>query len=265
MFRRRGQDLTTAVLEAGAAAFSVVLVAAEIHHWATGGELAEAPVGFLEYALHVMALSLLAVAVLRISRRVEGVVLERAWQVIGGLAFVGAVGLLVLNPAVTGDAVGTVPVFDALLPAYGVPAVVAVLARRDAKISGKLRWVLGAYAMLAGLAWVTLEIRHLFHPGAMAFALDRFGDAELWAYSGAWLVYGAALLGGGIATSLPEARRAGLAVVALAAAKVFLIDMAGIGGLWRVVSFLGLGLMLIGLGAVYRRFVVIPPPGRSQG
>jgi len=27
-------------------------------------------------------------------------------------------------------------------------------------------------------------------------------------------------------------------------------------GLWRVVSFLGLGLALIGLGAAYRRFVL---------
>jgi uncharacterized membrane protein len=32
--------------------------------------------------------------------------------------------------------------------------------------------------------------------------------------------------------------------------------MADLGGLWRVLSFLGLGLALIGLGAVYRRFVV---------
>jgi len=32
--------------------------------------------------------------------------------------------------------------------------------------------------------------------------------------------------------------------------------MAGLSGLWRVLSFLGLGLSLIGLGAFYRRFVV---------
>ena len=48
-------------------------------------------------------------------------------------------------------------------------------------------------------------------------------------------------------------RLAGLAIVALVSAKVFLFDMAGLTGLWRVVSFLGLGLVLIGLGTVYRR------------
>ncbi len=31
--------------------------------------------------------------------------------------------------------------------------------------------------------------------------------------------------------------------------------MAGLVGLWRVASFLGLGLTLLSLGAVYRRFV----------
>jgi uncharacterized membrane protein len=30
-------------------------------------------------------------------------------------------------------------------------------------------------------------------------------------------------------------------------------------GLWRVLSFLGLGLVLIGLGAAYRRLVAPPP------
>ena len=45
-------------------------------------------------------------------------------------------------------------------------------------------------------------------------------------------------------------------VVGLVCAKVFLIDMSGLTGLWRVLSFLGLGLALIGLGAVQRRFVL---------
>jgi uncharacterized membrane protein len=43
--------------------------------------------------------------------------------------------------------------------------------------------------------------------------------------------------------------------------KVFLIDMADLTGLWRVVSFLGLGLALIGLGAAHRRFVLPTRPG----
>ena len=41
--------------------------------------------------------------------------------------------------------------------------------------------------------------------------------------------------------------------MALVTAKVFLVDMGGLTGLWRVLSFLGLGLTLIGLGSLYGR------------
>jgi uncharacterized membrane protein len=37
--------------------------------------------------------------------------------------------------------------------------------------------------------------------------------------------------------------------------KVFLYDMSDLTGLYRVASFLGLGLTLIAIGHVYRRFV----------
>ena len=49
-------------------------------------------------------------------------------------------------------------------------------------------------------------------------------------------------------------RHAGMALVCVVVAKVFLIDMAGLQGLLRVFSFLGLGAALMGLGYAYRRF-----------
>jgi len=64
----------------------------------------------------------------------------------------------------------------------------------------------------------------------------------------------------GIRTHERALRLAALAVIGLVCAKVFLIDMSDLTGLWRVLSFLGLGLALIGLGAVQRRFVV---PGKQ--
>ena len=56
----------------------------------------------------------------------------------------------------------------------------------------------------------------------------------------------------------------GALVIGLTAAKVFLVDMSGLVGLWRVLSFLGLGLALISLGAVYRRFVAGNSPPDSN-
>jgi uncharacterized membrane protein len=92
----------------------------------------------------------------------------------------------------------------------------------------------------------------------------RIDDAELWAWSGAWLLYGIALMVQGIRAREKSLRLAALAVVALVCAKVFLIDMSDLTGLWRVLSFLGLGLALIGLGVVHRRFVLPAKQGDAS-
>jgi len=49
-----------------------------------------------------------------------------------------------------------------------------------------------------------------------------------------------------------------MTLVCLVVAKVFLVDMAGLTGLLRVFSFLGLGAALLGLGYAYRRFGLEP-------
>ena len=55
-------------------------------------------------------------------------------------------------------------------------------------------------------------------------------------------------------------RHAALAVLLIAVLKVFISDMAGLEGLYRVASFLGLGLSLVAIGWIYQRFVY---PARS--
>ena len=45
------------------------------------------------------------------------------------------------------------------------------------------------------------------------------------------------------------------AVVALTIAKVFLVDMAGLTGIFRALSFIGLGAVLVGIGWLYQRML----------
>jgi uncharacterized membrane protein len=47
--------------------------------------------------------------------------------------------------------------------------------------------------------------------------------------------------------------RAGLVFLGLVIAKIFLVDMEGLGGLYRVFSFMGLGLSLLGLAYLHQR------------
>jgi uncharacterized membrane protein len=47
-------------------------------------------------------------------------------------------------------------------------------------------------------------------------------------------------------------------VILLTVAKAFLIDMAALTGIWRALSFIGLGLALVGIGYLYQR-LLFPP------
>jgi uncharacterized membrane protein len=257
MFRRRGDDLLVATLEAGAVAFLACFVALEIRDWYSNGQL-EDPFGFPEIALHLLTLAVQATVYLRLAQRTGRPILRWAWQIMGGGALVVGTLLLVFNPGFTGAPAGVV----SLLAGYLIPAALAVLASRRIAVP-QVRWSLGAYALVAGFAWITLQIRQLFHPGSMSLIFVPIEDAELWAWSGAWLAYGIALMVLGIRVGDRLLRLTALGVVGLVCVKVFLVDMADLTGLWRVLSFLGLGLALIGLGAIHRRFVLPTQHGPS--
>jgi uncharacterized membrane protein len=250
MFRRRADDLLVATLEAGAVTFAVFFVALEIRHGFNGGAL-QGDFGFNEIALHLLTLAVQAAVYLHLAQRTGRAILGWAWRILGGAALVVAVFLLVLNPAFTG-AEARVP---SLLAAYLVPAALAIFARTRLE-APKIRRILGVYALVAGFVWITLQIRLMFHPDQMSVFDGPIDDAELWAWSGAWLAYGIALMVQGIRMEERVLRLAALGVIGLVCAKVFLIDMSDLTGLWRVLSFLGLGLTLIGLGYVHRRFVL---------
>jgi len=46
---------------------------------------------------------------------------------------------------------------------------------------------------------------------------------------------------------------------------VFFIDMSDLTGVWRALSFIGLGLVLIGIGYLYQRLLFAPRPQGIAG
>jgi uncharacterized membrane protein len=256
LFRRRADDLLVATLEAGAITFAAFFIGLEIRHGFNNGALVK-QFSFDEVALHLVTLSVQATMYLYLAHRTARPILYWAAHVLGAIGLAVAIGMLVFNPALTGARVGVV----GLLEAYLVPAGLSVVALRFVTNPGIGR-LLGVYALVGGFAWITLQIRHSFHPNHMSVIFGSIDDAELWAWSGAWLAYGIALMIFGIRTEQRLLRLSALGVVALVCLKVFLVDMADLTGLWRVLSFLGLGLALIGLGVVHRRFVL--PSQKAQ-
>jgi uncharacterized membrane protein len=90
-------------------------------------------------------------------------------------------------------------------------------------------------------------------------------DAENYTYSAVWLVFALALFIAGIRLERKYIRMAGLAVIILVVLKVFLVDLSGIGGLYQIASFVGLGFCLVGIGWLYTRYVQKPDPSLPAG
>jgi uncharacterized membrane protein len=108
-------------------------------------------------------------------------------------------------------------------------------------------------AVALALAYLSLEIRTLYHGPVLSES--GTSDAEQYTYSAVWLLFGVALLAAGIWFRSLPLRIASAAVVVLTVLKVFLVDMSDITGIYRALSFLGLGAVLIGIGWFYQRLL----------
>ncbi|MCY1705571.1 DUF2339 domain-containing protein [Pannonibacter sp. SL95] len=116
--------------------------------------------------------------------------------------------------------------------------------------------------------FVNLTIRNAFSPVILDAA--PVGELETYVYSIVWLLIGVALLGLGFLRASLLLRQISGVVIAAVVLKVFLIDMASLEGVMRALSFVGLGLTLMGIGVVYQRLVLrqpkpfAPAPGRGR-
>ncbi|WLD58316.1 DUF2339 domain-containing protein [Salinispirillum sp. LH 10-3-1] len=146
------------------------------------------------------------------------------------------------------DVVGSTPIANLLLLSYGLPVLLFALATRWGVT--ELRRTLGFVA--AGALWwfVTLEVRHLWH-GQLWWG-NRMSSGELYSYSLAWLVLAVLAMLLGSWRQKRDWYRGGMGLLLLVIAKIFIVDMSDLTGLWRVASFMGLGLTLLGLAYVHQ-------------
>ncbi len=110
------------------------------------------------------------------------------------------------------------------------------------------------FGLVLILLYVSLSVRHAFQ-GSFISIGNFTTQPEHWAHSAAWLALGVALLLYGLWRGAIEARIASALLVALAAVKIAVFDLADVGGIWRALSFLCLGAVLIGIGILYQRLI----------
>ena len=228
-------------------------------------------VAFTSRASREVALLLCGVAAaltgIALSVALDGPALVAAWSIEAVvLAWLGrrtdapgrglAAGLLFAGLAGVHTLVFEVPP-DSL--AYGLPSIPLALgaaalvlaalagiavAYDDAEITEVLAWVGAALAVYV-LSGLVVDIA-----GAQAGQATQTSQLAL---SGFWAALGFGALVAGLFRRTRALRLGGLGVLGLAVGKVFLVDLPNLESIWRVGSFLALGLLLLAGAFAYQR------------
>jgi uncharacterized membrane protein len=260
------EDLAARLCDALGVLLAGLLVFFEIRHALNGGDPLANTSGHVEQGLFALMSLGFAYVLMRLDLgRVNPIFhfASLAFGVLSAIFIVFGLGI-VENPMLSSDRILGIPVFSSLLLAYLVPGLGAVLLARASRGVRPDWYAIGAAVLAMGLlfGYVTLEVRHVFQGDQIG--IWKGAEApEVWAYSAAWLALGLVFLGYGIVRGSRAARLASAALVVLSVIKVFLYDLTGITGLWRALSVICLGAVLIGIGIVYQKLIFARPRNPS--
>jgi uncharacterized membrane protein len=219
--------------------------------------------GFAERAVLTQCLFGLGWLALRqFSARPDWPVLRIAGWLLPAVALFRVVwfDFLLLNPVLVTQMVGPAPLANMLtihlalaafwlwLLAYAVP--------------DRLAMPIKSMSLFMMIVTILASVRQLVQGNLVAGA--PIGTGENYLYSAGLLALAIGWLVLGIMRKEKLLRIAGLSLLTVVTFKVFLIDAAALTGLLRILSFLGLGVTLIGIGWAYGRVINIDKPDPTQ-
>jgi uncharacterized membrane protein len=266
LLRKRADDLPAHIVDAGAILFTVLLVVMEICHYVTGGDMYKPMSGPTEIMLYANVGLAMTIGLEHIRVRTGNIIHDGGAMIVAALTLVAVLADLIAASSLQFD---TRPLaggvfFNLILLGCGLPAVLAIMLALIARTTRPMpyRVVAAVAAVTLALFYLTLEVRRLFHGPVLAGATS---DAEQYTYSTVWLAFGIALLTVGFVLRSQPARFLALGVIILTIAKVFLFDTANIAGIYRALSVIGLGVVLLGIGRLYQRVLYPQTAARAEG
>jgi uncharacterized membrane protein len=263
LLRRRADDLPARMVDSGAIVFTVLLAILEIRHYVSGGDMYRRWSDVVEIMLYVNVGLAMTIGLERVRGRTGSIVHDVGAQLIAALTLLAIVIDLISSASLQflDRPVGGV-LFNLILLGYGLPALLAIALALIARATRPIPYRAAATvtAVVLALFYLTLETRRLFHGAVLAGPIS---DAEQYAYSTVWLAFGIVLLAIGFYLRSQPARYPALAVIALTIVKVFLFDTANISGIYRALSAIGLGIVLLGIGWFYQH-VLFPRPRADE-
>jgi uncharacterized membrane protein len=179
---------------------------------------------------------------------------DTGWCVLGAAAVVwlgyDTVGWRITEGVTTARFVANVQFLVGASTAAMLAVAVGLLRRAPAPAA--VRYGLALIGLI-GLWLGSLEIDRFFAPEAGHLAQNA-AMARQTGLSIYWGVFAIGLVLLGFAKRIAGCRYAGLALLVITVGKVLTLDMAEVRYVWRVVSFLGVGLLLVATSIGYTKF-----------
>jgi uncharacterized membrane protein len=266
LLRKRADDLPAHIVDAGAILFTVLLAVMEIRHYVTGGDIYRPMSGPMEIMLYTNVGLAMTIGLEHIRARTGNIVHDGGAMIVAALTLIAVCATLIAGSSLQFDSTPLAggAFFNLILLGFGLPAILAITLALIARTTRPMFYRVAAAIAAVALAlfYLTLEVRRLFHGPVLAGVTS---DAEQYAYSTVWLAFGIVLLAVGFLLRSQPARFLALGVIILTIAKVFLFDTANIAGIYRALSVIGLGVVLLGIGWLYQRVLYPQTAARAEG
>ena len=128
--------------------------------------------------------------------------------------------------------------------------------------------VLRVVVVLLILDVITAETRDYFQrdiflletrndPSSPQQQISSLLNMQQLALSGVWLVFSIVVMGIGIWQRLREVRIVAFGLFGIAILKIFIYDLSFLEALYRIFSFIGLGVILLGTSYLYQRYKTV--------
>ena len=176
---------------------------------------------------------------------------------------VAACGALAFLALAAGHALAAYALPDALVDGLADPGAAALALGAAISAAAVLAWpapapargILAGAAAVGALYLASVELVTPFQPGLEGLAIGELGVREQGQalLSALWALTGFGVLVAGLLADRRELRRAALALLGVTVAKVFLYDLSALSSIYRVASFIVLGLLLLGGAFAWQR------------
>ena len=189
----------------------------------------------------------------------------RSYSTIGIPVVAGAAGVLVLAASLSSNGAATPLLYLPLLNPLTIAAVVAGIAvwlAIDVEVRRSDTRVIRPLLAVVSLVLLSMEVaRAVHHFAGVPFTVSHLAGSAIF-QAGLSLVWGAAGLAGMVVGAIRERREVwigGAVLMGIVILKLFTVELGNVGTLSRVVSFLGVGLLLLIVG-----YFAPVPKGRNE-